>query len=466
MKRFVVFLITAIMFGLTCEVVAAQELTLDDCIEIALQNRAAIIRARGAATAAKWDRVAALGAFLPNVSGSYSYSKGKDWDEDPPDARATAYGDSIVTTVFETDTGTVTVLDAVRYPTAYELVTEKDTGPNKTWSLSGSLDLINLSNWFNYAAASAAVAQAKLNVLASEQDMIYAVKTSYYAFLASAENVAVQEDAVKRAEEQLKLIESRFELGSASKSDVLKQKVQYGNDQLAFLRATNSVVSAKADLAYTIGLDPSKEHEFETDYRVREYEGTLDEAITFAMEHNPSLLASGKNADLAKHYMHSAWSTYLPTVSGRLSYSKTSGTQGYASTLVDYEGKSRSVGFSVNWNIFDGFSRESRVASAKVSRNNALADEADTRNATVSNVKASYLQLAQLRKQVDVATENVAAAEEDMKITQEKYNLGAATILDLLDAQVSLKTAQVGLISAQFDLNLAIANLENAMGKM
>ena len=59
-----------------------------------------------------------------------------------------------------------------------------------------------------------------------------------------------------------------------------------------------------------------------------------------------------------------------------------------------------------------------------------------------------------------------AAAEEDLKITREKYNLGAATILDLLDAQVSLKTAQVALIQVDFDLNLAVAKLENAMGKV
>lgn len=462
MKRIAVLLITAMMLIVASEVVAAQELTLDDCIEIALENRAAIIRARGSETASKWERVAALGAFLPSVSASYSYSKGKQWDNDPPDMRALGYQTVLDTTVVGNDTA----VDASTVATGYETITEQDTGPSKRWSLSGSLDIINISNWFNYAAASAAVAQSKLNVLASEQDMIYAVKTSYYAFLAAAENVAVQEDAVKRAEEQLKLIESRFELGSASKSDVLKQKVQYGNDQLAFLRATNSVTSAKASLAYTIGVDPSQEHNFATDYRVREYEGTLDEAITYALDHNPSLLAADKAADQAKHYMHSAWATYLPTVSGSASWSKTSGTQGYASTLVDYSGKSRSVGFSVNWNIFDGFSRESRITSAKVSRNNALADLADNRNSTVSNVKSSFLQLAQLRKQVDVATENVAAAEEDMKITQEKYNLGAATILDLLDAQVSLKTAQVGLISAQFDLNLAIANLENALGKM
>ena len=54
---------------------AAKTLTLDDCIEIALQNRYPIIAARGAESLAKADSRAALGAFLPRVDMSYRYSK-------------------------------------------------------------------------------------------------------------------------------------------------------------------------------------------------------------------------------------------------------------------------------------------------------------------------------------------------------------------------------------------------------
>ena len=84
---------------------------------------------------------------------------------------------------------------------------------------------------------------------------------------------------------------------------------------------------------------------------------------------------------------------------------------------------------------------------------------------TVSEVKIAYTDIEQVKQQREVSTENVKAAEEDLRITQEKYNLGSATILDLLDAQVSVKQAQVQLIQAEFDLNLAVAKLEKAMGK-
>ena len=91
---------------------------------------------------------------------------------------------------------------------------------------------------------------------------------------------------------------------------------------------------------------------------------------------------------------------------------------------------------------------------------------ADQRNLVASQIKTAYLNIQQLKEQKNVSQSNVDASTEDLKITQEKYNLGAATILDLLNAQVSLKQAQVTLIQADFDLNLAISRLENAMGKM
>lgn len=83
----------------------------------------------------------------------------------------------------------------------------------------------------------------------------------------------------------------------------------------------------------------------------------------------------------------------------------------------------------------------------------------------MQQIKTAYADIQNQKEGVSVAEETVAAAEEDMKIVQERYNLGAATILDLLKAQESLTRAQVSLINTRFSLNLSIANLENSMGK-
>ncbi len=435
-KTLTIMFTLTIMAGIETNVSAA-DLTLDDCIELALHNRASIA-VRGNEKRAKANQLSALGAFLPRISASYGKSESKTTNFI---RTASINGIEIVDSLADTE------------------------GKSSGWNLQGSMWLINPSTWFNYFGAKADKESSHLNVLNSEQELIYAVKISYYAYLAAIENISVQQEAVKRSREQLKLNQSKFDLGSASKSDVLKQKVRYGNDRLALLSAENLVVTTNARLAYTIGMDPNSDLTFSTDYTVREYSGTLDEAISFAMSHEPGLLSAEKSVTAQNHAVKSRVFDYLPKLSGSASYGFGDGTRG-DTILFTTSQNSRTFGISLNWTIFDGFNRENNLANAKINRNNARANLSDSKNAVVRDIKVAYLEIDRLKETKLVSNENVEAASEDLKITQEKYNLGSATILDLLNVQVSLKEAQQSLIKSEFDLNLAIAQLENAMGKM
>lgn len=448
--RFVVFKSLILVLGMSAVTVAtAAEMTLDDCIALALKNRASIIASRNAEELAAAGKRAAIGAFLPKIDASYQYTRYEISNIKPDSWEYNS--DSVL----------------VQVPTPDRKSTTKE------WDIGGGISFTLPDAWFNYAAAKLDQEASRLDVIASEQDLIYAVKQAFYLYLAAVQDVTVQEEAVKRSDEQLKLIQSKFELGSAAKSDVLKQKVQFGNDQLSLLQAKNGVTNSNATLAYTIGLDPMQDHQFSTQYVVRQYEGTLDDAVQFGLTHKPGLLSTEKSIKSANQSLNAAWSEYLPRISPWVSYGYgrvTGPRQSYNPLIGSSQGTSSqntlSYGFSVNLNIFDGFARERRLKSAKVAKNNLQSGLADSRNLTASRIKTAYLNIEQLKQRQQVARDNVDAATEDLKITQEKYNLGAATILDLLVAQVSLKQAQVSQISADFDLNVAISSMENAMGKM
>jgi outer membrane protein len=422
--------------------VRAAELTLDDCIDLALKNRAAIIAARGQEQVSKATERAALGAFLPNVSASYDYTK--------EDQRHR----------------TVQGLDSTGASVTQDLPNLKFT--NKQTNIGGSLNFTLPDVWFSYIASRVDHESSRLDVIASEQDMILAVKTAYYSYLAAVQNVSVADETVKRSEEQLKLIQSKYDLGSAALSDVLKQKVQYGNDRLTQLQAQNSVANARASLAFTIGLDPRQDTQFATSYLPRTYEGTMDDAINFGLSHRPSLLSQEKSLQSSKYRLNSSLSGYFPKVTPFASYgySRSTGVNPATYSARTTSQQTLTYGFGLSLNIFDGFAREQRVSQAKMTRNNASAQLADLRNQVASDIKTSYLNIQALKEQKKVTDETVASASEDLKITQEKYTLGAATILDLLNAQVSLKQAEQSQIQAGFDLNLAVSRLENAMGKM
>lgn len=80
-------------------------------------------------------------------------------------------------------------------------------------------------------------------------------------------------------------------------------------------------------------------------------------------------------------------------------------------------------------------------------------------------VKQAFLALAQARQNLDVTNQEAQSAEEDLNIVQEKYNLGAATILDLLNSQVSYRQAKSDQVQSLFDYNLATARLKKSMGE-
>jgi outer membrane protein len=97
--------------------------------------------------------------------------------------------------------------------------------------------------------------------------------------------------------------------------------------------------------------------------------------------------------------------------------------------------------------------------------NTAKSSYEDTRNNVSLEVKQAFLDVQQNKEKIALNDESVAAAQEDLNIVREKYNLGAATIIEVLDAEVSFKTAQTNKVQALFDYNLAISRLEKAMGK-
>jgi TolC family type I secretion outer membrane protein len=444
MKRLsigLLLLLTGILFFIPAWA-DAQVLTLDDCIGLALRNHQDVIRARGNLSTANGTLWQTAGSFLPTLSFGASASQ-SDRAED-------------------------TLIGLVYNPITEEFFTDTtiDDGFSKSYSMgfSANWTVFNgFRNIHNYMGAKADKKISEYSLEETEQRMILKVKTTYFAYLRAIELKKIREEAVKRGEQQHRLASSKYEVGSASKSDVLKAQVQYGNDKLDLIDAENQLKVAQATLSQLIGLDPKSNVEFSPTYTPREYEGDEMEAVKFGMANHPGLLAYEQNVRAAKYDVRSTYGRFLPSIN-------VSGSRNWSGNRWDdvsgFDGKNGvwSLTTSLSLPIFEGFSRKSDIARSKATLNNARADYYYVRTGVELEIKTAYLDIQRSIEALKVAQEVVASAEEDMAITQEKYNLGAASILDVLDAQVSLVNAQNSHINAIFDHNLAIATLENAMG--
>ncbi len=443
MKRFTTILIVAalaITFSGTGQTLQAEELTLDQCIDIALTNNGSrqygLPSARESYHRAKQGVWSAWGDFLPSLSHNYNY-------------RHTRFGD-------------------VTYdPTIGQFISIPEEAQTSTsWSNGFTLSQTFFdggANFYRIAQSYHTRAAQEENVRGAENDLILGVKEGYFNLLKSHKLVEVQEAAVERAEEFLKTIESRYELGSASLSEVLKARVQLGTEQLELLRRENDVEVGRA------GLNTILNRSVETEITVSDISGEEPEVMSYqdaaeqALERSPAVQIARANMRIAKDDIGIARATLFPSFSWSISRSFSPRER---NDLLDFDGRFATWGISasLNFSLFNGFHRKTAISNAQVGVKYTSEQLEQAEKAVAFAVKQAHLGVELADETRNLAEQTEVSAQEDFNLAQEKYHLGAATILDLLDAQVSLTRAQNDRVNALFDYLIAVARLENAVG--
>jgi outer membrane protein TolC len=286
----------------------------------------------------------------------------------------------------------------------------------------------------------------------------------YFALLRAQQLVQVQEAAVARAEQFHKTIESKYELGSASLSEVLKARVQLGTEQLALLQNNNDVSDNLARLNTVLNRNVDEPLEVAEVDVAGPTSLTYEDALAIAAEESPQIRGARASVKVAKNEVGIARATLFPTFSWNATRS-----YGYESSseLLDFDSDkaSWSAGLSLRFNLFDAFDRKTSISNASVGLKYEKEIEQQIEKNVALVIKQSYLGVELANESRRLAEQTAESAQEDFNLAQEKYNLGAATILDLLDAQASLTRAQTDRVNALYGQYLAAARLENAVGR-
>ena len=125
----------------------------------------------------------------------------------------------------------------------------------------------------------------------------------------------------------------------------------------------------------------------------------------------------------------------------------------------------RQVSLGLSWSIFNGFDRELTIAQREASLDVAEASAADERRGVDAELTQRVAELDAARSKIDITATSVAAATEDLRVQQQRYQLGASTIVDVLTSQEALNQAEVDVVNARFDYLRAKAQLEALMGR-
>jgi outer membrane protein len=313
---------------------------------------------------------------------------------------------------------------------------------------------------------------AEYNFLAARQDytteeknLIYNIKNAYWSLFKANQIQKVTEEVVVDIQSHLTDVQNLFEQGLATKNDVLKVKVQLGEVQLNLIDAKNAVELANLSLVNLIGLSISTNIETSDnpEKSVVEIED-ISPLLSRAYENRPELKSINYRIKAGESGVTAAKSDWWPQIYlvGDYYYSRPNQR---IQPLVDQFNKTWDVGVALSFSLWNWGATVDRTDQAETQLEQAKDAYKIIRDGITLEVTQNYLNIKKSEERMTVAGQNVTQAEENYRVTDDKFKNGLALNSDLLDAEVALLQAKTDYIQSMVDYELAHAQLNKAIGE-
>jgi outer membrane protein len=351
-----------------------------------------------------------------------------------------------------------------RFDTQGQLVPFTGSAWQYSSGLSMNLDIIDGGNrFYRLRSAKANVSASEANETLQEYNVALSVKQQYYAVLAARESEGAAKAQLEQATEQLKTASAKVAAGAATKSDSLRAIILVGNGQLALIQARNNLNIANASLTRLVA----------TPFTVTAQPNDTSEAMVLAADsgevaalalRGPAVQQSEAAYEAARMNVRSSLTPYIPTVSMRFNRGGSGTDQrfGWGDSRYAY---SQTLAFALQFPFFNQGAREEVIVRSRVAADVAQAQLRDARFLAQQQLVTYMSAFRSAEQRVQIQLASVEAADEDLRVQQRRYSLGASTFLDVLNSQTTLNVARVALIQARFDARVAKAQIETLTGK-
>jgi outer membrane protein len=295
----------------------------------------------------------------------------------------------------------------------------------------------------------------------ARQETVYNVKQAFYGYLLAREFESVAREAVTLAEKHLKTVRSLYDVGMASKFDLLRTEVQLANLQPQLIKAKNGLASAELGLKTLLGIDLGRPVEVSGTLGFQDVTADVEASIVQALAARPDLNQLKYQQSMASEMLKSARAAYLPTLAIGGQYN--SWSNDFKFTKGNWDNY-YSVNLVLSFSIFNGFANAAKVGESKAILRQLELSQKGLADAIKFEIQNAILKLRQARESLVSQEKNVEQAQEAVRIAELNYSEGMATNLDVSSAQVALSQARTNYSQGLFDYAMALAELEKAVG--
>lgn len=315
-----------------------------------------------------------------------------------------------------------------------------------------------------YKLADLGVDVARLDLELNILDVVLSVKQAYFLFLTVQKNHEVAVQAVAQLKSHLQTARDFNEVGILPINDVLKVEVELANAQQNEVKSANAVALARSSLNTLLGLPVDAPLEVEDILRYKPVRLDYDAARSQAGENRPEIKSVKLRIEQAKWGVTQAQSDYWPQLALKGSYDFTS-DQGDLADSELYDRTNWTIAAGATLNVFQWGATAAEVNKARADVHRAEMALKNLRDQVDLQLKQAYLYMLESEKNIQTANTAVTQAQENYRITMERYREQLTTNTELLDAQTLLTQAQNNYFNALGVFNTAKAQLLRAMGE-
>ena len=417
----------------------SQSYTLEQVIKIALENKEALKASALELQSSKQDIRSSYSGILPSIRASVSSSESKFPQQ--------SFG-------FNQSSG--------------ELLSDVSSITTGSSNLSIAQNIYDGGIWWNN------IRLAKNNYRISEQfdrklitNIIRNVHFAYFNYLKALQLLDVARSNLMSSQQQLTFVQQQYDLGSAKKTDLLKAEVRFGQARIDVISNDASAKSAYRSLKNSMGIINSDQ-----DFSIEEVQKPLEIVPEFEtgfqllQKHNPSIKAKQYQIVAAELGEKIAKGSRMPVVS--LSASALGSSDNIADAISNNFGDKQrtNASLSISIPLYTGSSISTRIQKAKIAVNKQESEYLTQ----LEDISVQLQDLIdQLNNYVEIIPINetvLESAEEDLKLSQVRYTQGSTTILEVLNAQVSVVQARSSLVRSKYDAFIQQVNLKALLGTL
>ncbi len=432
LKRLIKFALLAVMLITTSTATDAETLnvTLDDCIRIALNDNPSIIVADMEIQRVDYSKKEILGQLFPQVNFTANYSR------------------------------TLAKQTMVMMDQSFKVGTDN----SHSVGFQGSLPIIVPALWKSIKLSDNQILQNIEKARSSRLSLVNQVKNAYYSLLLARDSKRVIEANHKTALFTAEVFQKQYEIGVASEYDMTRARVAATTLEPSILDAENSITALKLQLKVLMGMDVNVDIEpVETldDFKYQMYENTLN--VDTSLVNNTNV----RQLDLQTEYLQQALKvqkmSWCPTLSGTINYMWNSMSNGSPFKNFNWNPYSQ-AGVALSWNLFSGGQRYYKQKQAEIAVREMKWQRENLTRGLSSQVQTQLNSIKSNLKQIESNAASVALAEKSDRIIQESFKLGVGTFLQIQDTQNALLGARLSYYQAIYNLLVSQSDLELVLG--